>query len=633
MKGPRYIKHEEPGRRLSGLTIAALAGFFIILTRLLYLQVIESDNLRSMSESNRLRFVPVAASRGAILDRNGRLLVSNTPSFSVAVIQQEVKDKEGLISDLASYLGADRAELTARWEKGKRRAQYYPIIMASGISRDQMEFLEENRIRLPGIDIEMKPIREYPNGELAAHLLGYLAEISEQDLQEETFLKYNPGDYIGKSGIERSWEQFLHGADGGRQLEVDARGRYLRTISESSPKPGNSIVLTIDMELQERAEHAFGDKAGAAVLLDVNSGEILAFVSAPGFNPALFTRRLPAEKWREYLDDKRHPLENKALKGQYPPGSTFKIITALAGLQAGVIDENTTVNCNGSYAVGADTFKCWDKRGHGRVNLKRAIKESCDVYFYQLGEKIGVDRIAATAREFGLGKPMGVGLENEKGGLVPTAEWKEKKYRKKWYRGETLPVSIGQGYLSATPIQLASMIATVANGGIVYRPHLIRRIVDPDGKALKEFNPETLHRANIPAGFYRPVKEGLLAVVNERGGTGGMARLYDVRVAGKTGTSQVVKMRGKRGTVPYQYRDHALFVAFAPFEKPEVAVAVVVEHGEHGGSAAAPIAGRILRAYFDGKKKDKQTPRAGNAGLENDEAVGAPEGSGPVMGD
>jgi penicillin-binding protein 2 len=632
MKGPRYIKHEEPGRRLSGLTIAALAGFFILLARLLYLQVIESDNLRSMSESNRLRFVPVAASRGAILDRNGRLLVSNTPSFSVAVIQQEVKDKEGLISDLARYLGADRTELMARWEKGKRRAQYYPIIMASGISRDQLEFLEENRLRLPGIDIEMKPVREYPNGELASHLLGYLAEISEQELQEETFRKYNPGDYIGKSGIERSWEQFLRGADGGRQLEVDARGRYLRTISESIPKTGNSIVLTIDLELQERAEHAFGDKAGAAVLLDVNSGEILAFVSAPGFNPALFTRRMPAEKWREYLDDKRHPLENKALKGQYPPGSTFKIITALAGLQAGMIDENATVNCTGSYTVGADTFRCWNRHGHGSVNLKQAMKESCDVYFYQLGERIGVDRIAATAREFGLGTPMGVGLENEKGGLVPTVEWKEKKHRKKWYRGETLSVSIGQGYLSTTPIQLASMIATVANEGIVYRPHLIKRIVDPDGKVLKEFNPEVLRQTDIPTELYRTVKEGLLAVVNERGGTGGMARLYDVSVAGKTGTSQVVKMRDRRGSIPYQYRDHALFVAFAPFEKPEVAVAVVVEHGEHGGSTAGPIAGLILRAYFDGKRENKQSPRAGSAGLENDEAVRAPEGKGPGDG-
>lgn len=634
MKGLRYIKSEEPGRRAFGLTIAVLVTFFILLTRLWYLQIIESENLRSLSESNRLRFVPVAASRGAILDRNGKLLVTNTPSFSVAVIPQDVKDKEGLIASLARYLEVDQAELLGKWEKGKGRAKYYPIIMGSGISRDQLEFLEENRLRLSGIDIEMKPIREYPNGALASHLLGYLAEISEQELGEDAFQEYNPGDYVGKSGIERSWERFLHGADGGRQLEVDARGRYLRTISESSPTVGNSIVLTIDLELQKRAEQSFGDKAGAAVALDVNSGEILAFASTPGFNPALFTQRMPPQQWQEYLNDKRHPLENKALKGQYPPGSTFKIITALAGLQAGLIDENTTVTCKGSYTIGNDTFKCWEKHGHGVVNLKRALKESCDVYFYHLGERLGVDRIAATAREFGLGEPMGVGLENEKGGLIPTADWKEKKYKKKWYRGETLPVSIGQGYVLTTPIQLASMIATVANEGTVYRPHLVKRIVDPDGKVVKEFSPQVLRRAAVTPRFYRPVKEGLLAVVNEQRGTGAMARLYEVRVAGKTGTSQVVKLRDSKGNVPYQFRDHALFVAFAPYEKPEVAVAVVVEHGEHGGAAAAPIAGRILRAYFEGKGVIKRPTRGGDKADEDDEAAGdAPSQGDSARGD
>lgn len=634
MKGLRYIKREEPGRRAFGLTIAVLVTFFILLTRLWYLQIIESENLRSLSESNRLRFVPVAASRGAILDRNGKLLVTNTPSFSVAVIPQDVKDKAGLIASLARYLEVDQAELMGKWEKGKGRAKYYPIIMGSGISRDQLEFLEENRLRLSGIDIEMKPIREYPNGALASHLLGYLAEISEQEIGEDAFQEYNPGDYVGKSGIERSWERFLHGADGGRQLEVDARGRYLRTISESSPTVGNSIVLTIDLELQKRAEQSFGDKAGAAVALDVNSGEILAFASTPGFNPALFTQRMPQQQWQEYLNDKRHPLENKALKGQYPPGSTFKIITALAGLQAGLIDENTTVNCKGSYTVGSDTFKCWEKHGHGAVNLKRALKESCDVYFYQLGERLGVDRIAAAAREFGLGEPMGVGLENEKGGLIPTADWKEKKYKKKWYRGETLPVSIGQGYVLTTPIQLASMIATVANEGTVYRPHLVKRIVDPDGKVVKEFSPQVLRRTAVTPRFYRPVKEGLLAVVNEQRGTGAMARLYEVRVAGKTGTSQVVKLRDSKGNVPYQYRDHALFVAFAPYDKPEVAVAVVVEHGEHGGSAAAPIAGSILRAYFEGKGVIKRPTRGGDEADEDDEAAGDAMSQGdPARGD
>ncbi|MBT0653996.1 penicillin-binding protein 2 [Geomobilimonas luticola] len=638
MKGQRYIREvKEPRRRVLGMSIAVAAVFLVLLSRLWYLQIIESDNLRKLSENNRLRFVPVAASRGAILDRNGNVLVNNTPSFSVAVVPQDVRDKEALLTSLARYLALDPEELRAKWEKGKGRAKFYPIVIASGISREQLEFLEENRLRLPGLDVEMKPIREYGNGQLAAHLFGYLGEISEAELDKEEFRSYNPGDYVGKSGIERSWERYLHGSDGGRQIEVDARGRYLRTISETSPTIGNSIVLTIDRDLQKRAEQSFGDKAGAAVAIDVNSGEILAFVSNPGFDPSLFTGRMSPQQWKSYLDDKRHPLENKALKGQYPPGSTFKIITALAGLQEGLIDENTTVVCKGAHTVGKDTFKCWDKKGHGVVDLKRALKESCDVYFYQLGERLGVDRIAAYAREFGLGSPVGVGLENEKGGLIPTTAWKEQKYNKKWFRGETLPVSIGQGYTLATPLQLAAMIAGVATEGTVYRPHLVKRVVDPDGQVLREFSPEVLKKVALRPEIYRPVKQGLLAVVNEPRGTGGMARLYEVKVAGKTGTSQVVKMRDSKGGVPYQYRDHALFVAFAPYDKPEVAVAVVVEHGEHGGSAAAPIAGRILRAYFEGKgvikapvkgggdEEDEGGAESGAVAPENSQSVPVPE--------
>ncbi|GAM08168.1 penicillin-binding protein 2 [Geobacter sp. OR-1] len=603
MSGQQYLRgnRDRSQRVLWG---AAIVGFFflILAARLWYLQVIDSDRLKELSEINRLRFVPVAASRGNILDRNGKVLVRNTPSFSVAIVPQEVKDKDTLLSALSRYLGLDRDELLQRWEKGKGRAKYFPIVIASGISRDQLEFLEENQLWLPGIDIEMKPIREYPSGILAAHLLGYLGEITEQDLEKEEFSEYNQGDYVGKNGLERSWEKFLHGINGGRQIEVDARGRYLRTLSETRPTVGNSLVLTIDHAVQQAAEKAFGDRAGAAVVMEVDTGEILAFVSSPGFDPSLFAGKMPQDVWKSYLEDKRHPLENKALKGQYPPGSTFKIITALAGLESGMIDEHTTVTCKGSYDVGKDTFKCWDKKGHGTVDLKRALRESCDVYFYQLSEKVGVDRIAEMARRFGLGSALGVGLENEKSGLIPTTEWKEKKYGKKWFRGETLPVSIGQGYTLMTPIQLASMTAALANEGTVYRPHLVKRVVDPDGRVLKEYKPEVLYRPAVKPQNFRLVKEGLLAVVNEPHGTGGAARLYEVKVAGKTGTSQVVKQRdAKMREVAYQYRDHALFVAFAPFEKPEVAVSVVIEHGEHGGAAAAPIAGTILRAYFEQK--------------------------------
>ena len=623
MTEQRYVREKERFRkRAFRLSIAASLFFFLLLTRLWYLQVIETERLKELSENNRLRSVPVAASRGAILDRNGAVLVDNTPSFSVAVIPQDVKDKEALLDTLARHLDLDRAELLERWEKGKGRAKYYPIVLASGITRDQLEYLEENRLRLPGLEVEVKPVRDYPDGLMAAHLLGYLGEISENELAEAGFREYNLGDYVGKSGIERNLEKYLHGADGGKQIEVDARGRFLRTLNEAPPAPGNGVVLTIDKDVQKSAEEALGDKAGAAVVMAVDSGEILAFASNPGFDPALFAGRMPADTWKAYLSDKRHPLENKALKGQYPPGSTFKIITALAGIEAGLIDANTTVECKGAYTVGSTTFKCWQKHGHGQVNLKTALRESCDVYFYQLAERLGVDRIAQEARAFGLGAPMGVGLENEKGGLIPTSAWKEKRFGKKWFRGETLPVGIGQGYVLATPIQLASMIATVANEGTVYRPHVVKRVIDPDGKVLKEFTPEVIKTVPGKPGSYKLVKEGLLAVVNEPRGTGGAARLYEVRVAGKTGTSQVVKQRDTKGGIPYEYRDHALFVAFAPFEKPEVAVAVVIEHGEHGGAAAAPIAGRILRTYFEGKGVIKRPASPADAEEDDEEPSG-----------
>ena len=621
MKEQRFVREIMASkRRILLLSFVVGAIFFFLLLRLWHLQILSADAYRSRSENNRLRFVPVAASRGAIMDRNGKMLVSNRPSFSLAVVPQEVKDKEALLDQLAALLTLDRSEMAERWEKNKGRAKYYPIVLASNISRDQVEIVEENRLRLPGVEIEMKPVREYYSGVLAAHLLGYIGEVAEDELDDKGYEDYNPGDYIGKNGIERSWEQELHGSDGGRQFEVDARGRVLRVVSETYPVVGNSVVLTIDLNVQQQAERAFGDQAGAAVAMDVNTGEILAFVSNPGFDPALFSGKLPADKWQEYLEDKRHPLENKALTGQYPPGSTFKIITALAGLEDGKINESTSVNCSGSYDLGTSTFKCWNKRGHGTTSLKKSLRESCDVYYYQLGEQLGVDRIAATAKKFMLGAPLGIGMNYEKPGMIPTAEWKQKRFGKRWYHGETLPVAIGQGYVLMTPIQMASMIATVANEGTIYRPFLVKRIVDTDGKLLKEFKPEKIGSTGISADKFRLIKQGLFSVVNDAGGTGSAARLGDIKVAGKTGTSQVVKLRSSKQGTPYQYRDHALFVAFAPYDKPEIAVAVVVEHGEHGGSAAAPIAGRIMRAWFDTKKPPPKALIRNNAdeGEDND---------------
>jgi penicillin-binding protein 2 len=623
LRGPRYIRGgQDLSKRLYLITLGAAAIFLIILSRLWFLQFIDVGRLREMSENNRLRFIPVAASRGVLLDRNGKIIVNNTPSFSLAVVPNEVKNKDYLLENLSKILKIDKGELLARWERAKGRAKYFPIVLVSGLTRDQVEYFEENALRLSGLEIEVKPVREYPEGVLASHLLGYIAEVSEKELELPDYSEFNSGDYIGKNGIERSYEKYLHGEDGGKQIEVDARGRFLRIMNETLPVPGQSLVLTIDLELQKATEKALGDKAAAAVVMDVNSGEILSFASSPGFDPALFTSRLSPEQWKSYLDDIRHPLENKAVRGQYPPGSTFKIITALAGLSEGLIDENTTVNCTGEYKLGNGTFHCWNRKGHGKVNLKDALRESCDVYFYALGEKLGVDRIALFARKFGLGEPTGIGIDGEKSGFVPTAEWKEKKTGIKWYRGETLPVSIGQGYLTTTPVQLAAMTAGLATDGKIYRPFIVKKILDHEGKTAKEFSPEIMKSVELKPEHFRLVKEGLLAVVNEPHGTGAGARLYEVKVAGKTGSSQVVKMSDSKKAVAYKYRDHALFVAFAPFDKPEIAISVVVEHGEHGGGAAAPVAGQILRKYFELKGVIKKP----GSDSEDESDEGEPEG-------
>lgn len=618
MRGGRYIRSGGLGisQRLYVISIAIAILFLILLSRLWFLQFIQVERLREMSENNRLRFIPVAASRGDLLDRNGKVIVGNSPSFSLAVIPNEVKDKDALLAIVSRILRIDRLELEDKWAKGKGRAKYMPVVLATGLTRDQVEYFEENNLALHGLEIILKPVRNYPDGALASHILGYIAEISEKEMSIDDYQGYNPGDYVGKSGVEKTFESFLHGDDGGRQIEVDARGRYLRTISESLSQPGHNIALTLDLELQKTTEKLLVDKAASVVVMDVNSGEILTFASTPGYDPTLFTGRMPPEIWKKYLEDKRRPLENKALRGQYPPGSTFKMITALAGLSEGLIDEHTTVNCTGSHKLGNATFHCWNKKGHGTVNLRAALRGSCDVYFYQLGEKLGVDKIADYARRFGLGEQTGIGVDNEKSGFVPTIAWKETKLKQKWFRGETLPVSIGQGYLTATPLQLALMTSAFATDGRLFRPHIVKKVLDREGKTTKEFAPELKRVVELKPEHYRLVKEGLFAVVNDTGGTGAAAKLHEVKVAGKTGTSQVVKLRDGKNASAYQFKDHALFVAFAPYDKPEVAIAVVVEHGQSGGGVAAPIAGQVLRKYFEIKgvikKSEKEVVEEGD---------------------
>jgi len=589
--------------------VGAVIVFLLLLLRLWYLQVIKGDQYALLSERNRIRYMPLVAPRGPIYDRNGDLLVDNRPSFDVAVLRQDVEDHEHLINLLSGMIGADTLLLEEKWQEGRRLPAYRPIVLARDIGRDRMDRVLENAVDLPGVLTEVRPTRYYPYTDSASHLFGYLGEITDEELRSREDDGYRSGDFIGKSGLEGMLESHLKGEDGILRLEVDSKGSKLRQLRTLDPLPGKKVFLTLDRHIQSAAESAFGDGVGAAVAIDVHTGEVLAIASRPAFNPELFSRGITGSEWTELLKDPRHPLENRAIKGQYPPGSTFKIVVALSALQAGVVTPATTVDCTGSFEFGNRTFRCWKKKGHGTTDLKKAIKESCDVWFYKAGLDLGIDRLSQTAFALGMGNPLGFEPGGEKPGLIPTREWKRRRFKSPWYDGETVNASIGQGFVLATPLQLAVMTAAVANGGTVYRPHVVKRVEDWEGNVVWEPAPEEINSLEISQRNLSAVRNGLEAVVNESHGTGWAARLDNVKVAGKTGTAQVVRLKDEEEEntkeIPYRFRDHALFVAYAPADDPRIAVAVVVEHGGHGGSAAAPVAKAIFKSYF---KLDEDIP-------------------------
>jgi penicillin-binding protein 2 len=437
---------------------------------------------------------------------------------------------------------------------------------------------------------------------MGAHVLGYMGEIGSKDLKELKTQGYTLGDEIGKIGLEQRWENFLRGHSGGQQVEVDALGRRTRVLHEVPDVPGYTVRLTLDRELQETAFAALQGKEGTVVALDVNSGAVLAMVSTPAFDPNVFARGVKAEEWRALIKDQLRPLNNRATQGQYPPGSTFKIIMTIAGLEEGVIQPEIPISDPGFYFFGNRQFRDWKKGGHGAVDLHRAIVESCDVYFYQLGPRIGIDKIAKWARALGLGERSGITLEGEMGGTIPDTAWKRKRFRQPWFPGETVSIAIGQGYLTVTPLQQAIMMATVANGGTVYRPWIVRSVESVTGAVIRQYGPEKIRSIEFKPDTLERLRTGLADVVKLPSGTGGAARSNMVAIAGKTGTAQVVEMKGgyiKSEQLAYFNRDHAWFVSYAPVENPQIAVAVLVEHGGHGGSAAAPMAKKVIEKFIE----------------------------------
>ncbi len=588
-------------------TLIILAVFFALVVRIWYLQIAKGTYFKQLSENNRIRVLDVPPSRGIIFDRNGIMLVSSRPSFNLYVIPDDVQDWGVLKNRLRHLLKMDAEEIEQRYSDSKV-GPLKPVPIKLDISRDELGLLETYKYLLPGIYIEVSPQRNYPLGVVAPHLIGYLSEITPKQIKSGLFPQRRMGDFIGQWGLEYQWQSELGGVKGGRYIEVDALGDEIRPLSYKESVAGNNLITTLDWKLQQVAQEALKGKTGAVVALKPATGEVLAMVSTPAFDPTTFSRHLSGKEWNALINDPLKPFQNRAIQGQYPPGSTYKIVTALAALEEGVITPTTSFYCNGALPFGNRVFHCWRKGGHGQVELHKAIVQSCDVYFYQVGQRVGVDRLAHYARLFGLGELTGISLPHEKKGLIPSSAWKLNRFKTPWQPGETLSISIGQGYDLVTPLQMAVLTAAVANGGAVYRPQLVKRLVSPQGVVLGEYPPQLIQQAKVSAESLKLVRQGLAGVVNEPGGTGAACRLPGIIAAGKTGTAQVVTL-GKKA-VGGSSRDHAWFVAFAPLESPEIAVAVVVEHGGHGGEAAAPIARKIFEAFFALAPRAAALPKA-----------------------
>ncbi len=599
-------------RRFLFYSAVAATVFLLLLLRLWYLQVISYEDLQERSIRNRTRVLSLDAPRGPIFDRHGVLLVDNRPSFQISVMRQDVENRTQLFERLSPLLDIEISALESRWQKGKRFPIYRPVVLAEDVPREIMERVQEHSVDLPGVLTEVRPVRDYLEHGSAAHLIGYLGEITEDELRDERFSQYRGGDFVGKTALERTFDTYLRGEKGRRLVEVDVQGKLLRQLQVKPPRPGNKIYLTLDRELQRAADAAFGSQSGAAIALDVKTGEVLAMVSRPTFNPAWFAKGIAGDEWNILVHDNRHPLQNKVIAGQYPPGSTFKVVVALAALREGIAGTKRIVDCKGDFVVGGSRYRCWKKRGHGLTDLAKALRESYDVWFYQVGLELGIDKLSAAAKEFGLGSPVGYPLPGERSGLIPTREWKRQRYNKPWYAGETVIASIGQGFVLATPMQLVVMMAAIANDGKVLKPQVVRQIEDWDGNLLLQPEPKVVRQIDYSPKIWKAVQDGLVAVVNTPRGTGRAAYLENVVVAGKTGTSQVVRRRSdeeeeldKDGKIPYRFRPHALFVAYAPAAKPEIAIAVVVEHGQSGGRAAGPIAKQIIQRYIELKGQEE----------------------------
>ncbi len=599
MRGRIRPREQDPwiGARIGLLQWIALGLFLLLFGRLYWMQIARSDRYRALSENNRLRLRTVRAPRGLILDRNGRPIAETEPSFDLVCFPGDVPDLAGELRLLSAVVEIDPEEVREKIEAGARANPYQSLSVARDIPFEQVSVIELNREALPGFSIFVESKRSYPFGPEFAHVLGYVGEASEGDL--ETGNGISVGDIVGKNGLEKEWGNLLRGVNGGRYVEVDVAGRERRLVREVVPLRGDTVQTTLDADLQKAAYDAMRGKAGAVIAMDPRTGEVLALVSLPAYDPNAFSRGLTRKEWQSLVDNPGKPMQNKGIQGTYAPGSTVKPLLVVEALQSGRQGPRDTVLCTGEFTLGNRTFRCWKERGHGRVDMYQAVVQSCDVYFYTLGRKLDPDRLAEDERRMGLGVDTGIDLPGERTGLVPDTLWKREVRKSRWQEFESVLLGIGQGAIHVTPIGMLSAYATIATGGKRMRPRLVRQIVHRDGteeeipaevRASLDFRPET-------TSFLRRALSG---VVNDFG-TGGAAKVAGIEVGGKTGTAQVAGVKGKMiksEHLPYEIRDHAWFIGFAPVPAPEIAVVALVEHGGHGGSAAAPVVKAVLQEYF-----------------------------------
>ncbi len=599
-----YYEERRLSRRITVIQILFAAVFILYLMTFWYHQVVRTDHYRRLSDNNRLRRVTTMPLRGEIIDREERLLATNRIAFNMHLNREKVRDVDALLPVLSEILGTDEAILRERLARYRDRPRFEPVVLKEDVELAEVAYVESRRASLPMLSVEVESRRDYPYGSLAAHVIGYVGEVSDGQVKADPEGQYALGEIVGKAGVERQFDRDLRGSKGWKQVVVNSLGREIQEMDEGRrPTAGHALRLNLDLDLQQTLEEAYGEEAGSAVFLDPNSGAVLAMVSRPAFDPNIFARRFSEDAWRTLSGDPRHPLQDRASLSKFAPGSVFKIIMAIAALEEGVAGPDRTSLCRGSWRFGRRSYRCWarSKGGHGVLGLREAITQSCNVYFYRLGDDMGIERIARWAKKFGLGRPTGIDLPHEESGTVPDPEWKKKAYPAdpKWHPGETISVSIGQGALEVTPLQMAVFAATIANGGTIYRPRLIQARETHAGVEEALQAGEVVSKVALRPATLELIRDAMWAVVNEQG-TGGRARIEGRDVCGKTGTAQVY--RASRDTdadkLDKARRDHAWFIGFAPKDDPKLAWAVFVQHGGHGGTTAAPIARLVLERYF-----------------------------------